>query len=76
MANVEKDLKGLKCPQPTLELNKLFITKQVNPGDIAIITADCPTFEADVKKLCTTMKKQILKFEDLGGGVKKATIKV
>ncbi len=75
MANVEKDLKGLKCPQPTLELNKMLMTKQVNPGDILTVVADCPTFEDDVKKLCATVKKQILKVE-VEGAVKKITIKI
>jgi len=53
----------------------MFLTKQVNVGDVVDVTAACPTFESDLKKLCANMKTQILTFEDSGGGAKKATIR-
>jgi tRNA 2-thiouridine synthesizing protein A len=61
MAEVKRDYRGLKCPLPVLKLNQLAMKKEVNPGDVLEVTADCATFEEDVKKWCTTSKKVLLK---------------
>jgi F420-non-reducing hydrogenase iron-sulfur subunit len=61
MAKVTLDFRGLNCPLPVLKLNGAVIKKEVKPGDTAEVLADCPTFEADVKKWCDTSKKMLVK---------------
>jgi tRNA 2-thiouridine synthesizing protein A len=34
--------------------------RDMKPGEILDVVADCPTFEADVRKYCETMKKALL----------------
>lgn len=65
MATVKMDAKGLKCPRPTLEMT--VKAKQLKPGDILEVEADCPTFEDDLKKWCSRMKKTLLWVRDEGG---------
>ena len=62
------DFKGLKCPQPTLKLTSL--TFKMPKGDVVEITADCPTFEADVRGWCSRNKKIMLWIKNQGSGVK------
>ncbi|MDP2646413.1 MAG: sulfurtransferase TusA family protein [Desulfobacterales bacterium] len=45
------DALGLKCPQPTLKITSLSI--KMKPGEVLEVTADCPTFEKDVKNWCS-----------------------
>jgi TusA-related sulfurtransferase len=61
MARVTLDYRGMNCPVPILKLNAAVIKKEVNPGDLIEVLADCPSFEADVKKWCTTSKKLLVK---------------
>lgn len=61
MAKVTLDFRGLNCPVPVLKLNAAVIKKEVKQGDLVEILADCPTFESDVKKWCTTSKKLLVK---------------
>ena len=74
MATKVMDLKGLKCPQPslkmTLEMSKMAV------GDIIEAVADCPTFEADVKNLCTRSKKVLLWIREEGSGTKRCQVKI
>ncbi|MFC1850209.1 sulfurtransferase TusA family protein [candidate division CSSED10-310 bacterium] len=58
MATIILDTKGLKCPQPILKIAAKL--PELSPGDILQVMADCPTFEDDVKKWCTRMKKTLL----------------
>lgn len=75
MARVQLDARGLKCPTPTLMLTNSIIKKEVVPGDTLAIIADCPTFEADVRNWCNTMKKVLVLYKE-EQGVKKAEIRV
>jgi tRNA 2-thiouridine synthesizing protein A len=61
MAKITLDLRGLNCPLPVLKLNSAVIRKEVKPGDLVEVLADCATFEADIKKWCTTSKKLLVK---------------
>ncbi|MBT8227247.1 MAG: sulfurtransferase TusA family protein [Dactylosporangium sp.] len=61
MAKIQLDYRGLKCPLPTLKINQFALSNQAKPGDIVEIVADCPTFEADIKKWCSTTKKMLIK---------------
>ena len=75
MALVKKDLKGLRCPIPSLKINAMLANKELQAGDILEVVADCATFVDDVKKLCATWKKQVVKVL-VEGEVKTITIKI
>jgi tRNA 2-thiouridine synthesizing protein A len=68
MALQQVDFKGLKCPQPTLKLTTL--TFRVPKGDVIEITADCDTFEKDIRDWCARNKKVLLLMKDQGNGIK------
>lgn len=61
MARVQLDYRGFKCPLPTLKLNQFALSGGAKAGDIVEVLADCPTFEQDVKKWCSTSKKVLIK---------------
>lgn len=58
MSTVKLDATGLRCPQPILKITAK--SPELSPGDILEVSADCPTFEADVKKWCDRMKRTLL----------------
>ena len=66
MANAILDARGLRCPLPVLKLTTMVAKQEVAPGDIITVTADCPTFEADLRKWCARQKKLLLVLRDLG----------
>ena len=66
------DVKGLRCPQPTLKITTMAV--KLNAGDVLEVIADCPTFETDVKEWCKRSKKVLLWIRDEGGGVKRCQI--
>ncbi len=74
MAVTILDLKGLKCPQPTLRLTNVCMKAQ--PGDIYEVTADCDTFEKDIKTWCERMKKTLLWLRTEDGNVKRAQVQM
>ena len=74
MASIQIDAKGLKCPQPTLKLMTVAATAKA--GDVIEITADCPTFESDLKSWCQRQKKVLVFCKDDGHGVKQAQIQI
>lgn len=73
MAVILLDVKGAKCPRPTLEMT--IKIKDLKDGDILEVIADCPTFESDVKKWSERMKKPLLMLKDEGNGVKRVQVK-
>lgn len=52
------DAKGIRCPQPILKITALL--PQISAGDVLEVTADCATFEDDVRKWCDRMNKTLL----------------
>lgn len=74
MATFSLDARGLKCPLPTLKIGGMVARKEVKPGDVLDIIADCPTFESDVREFCSKHKK-ILVFFTREGGTCKAQIR-
>ena len=60
------DARGLKCPLPVLKLNNMYLKREVKPGETLVVLADCPTFEADVKKWCEQQKKVLVLLKDEG----------
>jgi len=75
MATVKKDLRGLRCPVPSLKVNAMLANKEIQAGDLLEITADCPSFLEDIKQVCATRKLQLVKAL-VEGNVKTVTIKV
>jgi tRNA 2-thiouridine synthesizing protein A len=58
MAIEKLDATGLKCPQPILKIAAKAPT--IKAGDILEVTANCSTFEQDVKIWCERVKKPLL----------------
>ena len=65
METVKIDAKGLRCPQPVLKLAMAIVDKP--KGTIVEVTADCPTFEKDMRSWCERKKIALLSVRDEGG---------
>jgi tRNA 2-thiouridine synthesizing protein A len=52
------DATGIRCPQPILKITALLPT--IAAGDVLEVSADCSTFEDDVRKWCDRMNKTLL----------------
>jgi tRNA 2-thiouridine synthesizing protein A len=76
MAVKTMDLKGLTCPMPALKISAVLSKREVPEGDILEVVADCPTFEKDIRQLCTSFKKTIILFKDEGNNAKRCQIKI
>lgn len=72
MATFTLDTLGLKCPQPILKV--AVKAKELNPGDILEVLADCHSFPEDIKNWCQKTKRNLLFISDEGGGKHKAQI--
>ncbi len=58
MATKVLDTRGLRCPQPIHAI--ITCMHETSPGDILQVTADCPTFEDDVRKWSGRAGKTLL----------------
>ena len=58
MATHTLDAKGMRCPQPILKITAML--PQLAAGDVLEVSADCATFEDDVRKWCDRMNKTLL----------------
>jgi tRNA 2-thiouridine synthesizing protein A len=67
------DARGMKCPLPSLKM--LTFSRDMKPGEILEVVADCPTFEADVRKFCETTKKALL-FVKVEGTAKRVQVRM
>ena len=67
MATVQMDVRGSKCPMPTLKMTEKLIKHEVKPGDVFEVTGDCPTFEKDVREWCKNFKKVLVVMKDQDG---------
>jgi len=72
MATHTLDTLGLKCPQPILKV--AVKAKELQPGDMLDVLADCHSFPKDFEAWCTRMSKSLLVCADEGGGKFKAQI--
>ena len=72
MATETLDTLGLKCPQPILKV--AVLAKQLQPGDMLEILADCPSFPKDIEAWCNKTGNTLLVCADEGGGKFKAQI--
>lgn len=52
------DATGLRCPQPILKVT--IAMPDMQPGDILEASADCASFEEDIRKWCERMSKTLL----------------
>lgn len=59
------DLCGLRCPQPIFRI--ALASADLLPGDMLDATADCPSFETDVRTWCKRLKKTLLYVKHEGG---------
>ncbi len=67
------DARGLRCPQPIQQI--ITSMHETSPGDVLEVTADCPTFEDDVRKWTGRTGKTLLAITRAGDAVA-ATIQV
>ena len=74
MANQTLDAKGMKCPQPALKVQMLCM--KMKAGETLEVTADCATFEKDIRDLCVRTKKVLLWIKDEPGGGKRCQIRM
>ncbi len=72
MATHTLDTSGLKCPQPILKVAAK--AKELQPGDMLEVIADCHSFPKDVEAWCARMNKTLLVCADEGDGKYKAQI--
>jgi tRNA 2-thiouridine synthesizing protein A len=72
MSTFTLDTLGLKCPQPILKV--AIKARELQPGDILEVSADCHSFPGDIKAWCTKTNKTLLVCADEGGGKFKAQI--
>jgi tRNA 2-thiouridine synthesizing protein A len=68
MATVVVDCLGLRCPQPILKIAAK--SAELSPGDLLEASADCPTFEKDIRHWCERTKKTLMWIKEEGGGKK------
>ncbi|HEY3320104.1 MAG TPA: sulfurtransferase TusA family protein [Planctomycetota bacterium] len=66
MATVQLDTRGLKCPMPVLKMTERLVKKEITSGDVLEVTADCDTFERDVREWCKNFKKVMIVFKEQG----------
>jgi tRNA 2-thiouridine synthesizing protein A len=65
MAIITLDCLGMRCPQPILKITAQ--SASLKAGDVLEVSADCPTFEKDIRIWCTRTKKTLLWVKDKGG---------
>ncbi len=58
MASHTLDTLGLKCPQPILKL--AVKAKEMQPGDMLEVLADCESFPQDIVSWCKKTGKTLL----------------
>lgn len=65
MATYTLDTLGLKCPQPVLKV--AVKAKELQPGDMLEVTADCESFPKDIVAWCEKTGKTLLFCNTEGG---------
>ena len=65
MAAFTLDVIGLRCPHPTLKMTVMGF--KMKAGDTLEVTADCPTFEKDLRDWCSRSKMTLLWIRDEAG---------
>lgn len=73
MADVTLDLKGLKCPQPTLRMTMQMM--KMKPGQTLEVMADCESFASDLESWSKRTNKTVLWVRD-EGNYKRCQVKI
>jgi TusA-related sulfurtransferase len=76
MKTVTLDARGLNCPIPVLKMTNAVMKKDVLPGDTLEVLADCSTFEDDLRRWCTTMKKVLVVIKDEPPNAKRGIVRI
>lgn len=67
MSDMSIDARGLRCPQPIQKvITSMHMTQ---PGDVISVTADCPTFEDDIRMWCERTGKTMLAVNHSGADI-------
>jgi TusA-related sulfurtransferase len=66
------DAKGLKCPQPTVQMTIKAL--KMKRGDTLEVVAEGSTLEHDVKNWCRRNNRPLLWLRDEGDGVKRCQV--
>ena len=65
MNQVDLDCRGLACPMPIVRLSRAM--KELGIGDTLVVTANDPSFKADVEAWARRMGQEIASFQDIDG---------
>lgn len=58
------DAVGLRCPQPVLKVT--IAMSEMRPGDVLEVSADCESFEEDIRTWCSRLGKPLLAVRTVG----------
>jgi tRNA 2-thiouridine synthesizing protein A len=67
MATKVLDARGLRCPQPIQQI--ITCMHETHPGDVLEVSADCPSFEDDVRNWSQRTGRTLLALTRSGGAV-------
>jgi tRNA 2-thiouridine synthesizing protein A len=59
--------RGLRCPQPIIKVTSMV--PAIDQGDVLDVTADCETFEDDMRKWCARWSRTLLAVTHAGQDV-------
>ena len=59
------DCRGMKCPQPVLKV--AILARNLAPGTLLEVQADCATFPEDIRKWCDKLGKVLVNCTNSGG---------
>lgn len=68
------DCKGLKCPQPVLQVAIAYMAKKIPSGTLLEVQADCCEFPSDVQKWCQRQELVLVSCVETGDGAFSAQI--
>ncbi|AFZ74000.1 sulfurtransferase TusA family protein [Natronobacterium gregoryi] len=74
MTTHEMDLRGLDCPQPTLEIG--VKASELDDGEVIVAEADCSTFPDDVRDWCEKTDSTLISLVEPEPGVYEAEIQL
>ena len=67
------DTRGLRCPQPVLEVALRIL--DMKKGDVLEVLGDCPSLEKDLRTWCKRVGRVLLCVQDEGENRKRVRIR-
>ncbi len=61
------DFRGMRCPVPILETGKIM--KDLNVGDVAVITANDPAARSDFQAWCKRTGNSLIEVKEIDGNL-------